>query len=256
MREAVGTILEMRAPVPTGLSRLVSFSFAAHVMLAAGILIWQAWFSKPADDKVMMITLSGSPGPSTGFTPVGGKQVDEVVPEPKRPTPTPVPTTSPTEMALPSKPTTKTPPPKKDSTSQVSSVVRPSTGSQVATGSSVIDTGSRGQGVGLSQGGGAGASPVTVDPDFQFCCSAYLSAMTDEIRKHINFNVGGHGLVVVKFEIARDGSIARTTIGIEKTSRVDALDNEALFGVRQAKLPPLPGEYKPNTLKVMLSVQF
>src|SRR6476660_8500600 len=103
MREAVSAVLDVRAPQPGGLSKLISWSFAIHLTVAGAVLLWQAWLSRSAeDDKVMTISLAGSPGPATGgATPLGGKQVDQVAPEPKRVEPAPVVEPPKTEMALP-----------------------------------------------------------------------------------------------------------------------------------------------------------
>jgi len=254
MTESVSSILDLRAPTPTGLSRLISWSFAVHFLLAVAVLIWQGWLTRPSDDKVMMISLSGSFGPPTsGLTPIGGKQVDQVAPEPKRPEPTPVASAPKSEITLPTKPTAKAPP-KTESVAQTSSVVKPATGTQVAAGSSVIDTGARGESTGLSQGGGAGS--VDVDPEFKFCCEAYLGAMVEAIQKNIDLKIGQHGVVVIKFEVARDGTIARDSIRVEKSSNIPTLDTEAQYGVRNTKLRPLPAEYKPNILIVSLNVRF
>jgi TonB family protein len=254
MTESVSSILAVRASAPTGLSRLISWSFATHLLLAGFVLVWQAWFSRTSDDSVMMISLSGSSDTATtGLTPIGGKQVDQVAPEPRRPEPTPVATAPKSEMTIPTKSTATKPPAKTETAAQTSSVVKPATGSHVASGSSVIDTGARGESSGLSQTVGAGAE---VDPEFKFCCDAYLGAMKVAIQSNINFNVGPHGVVVIKFEVARDGTIARNSIRVEKSSNIQTLDTEAQYGVRITKLPPLPAEYKPNTLIVTLNVRF
>jgi TonB family protein len=256
VREAVGAVLDVRAPQPGGLSRLVSWSFAIHLTVAAAVLLWQAWLMRSAqDDKVMTISLAGAPGPPTGgATPLGGKQVDQVAPEPKRPEPAPVVEPPKTQMSLPSKPTvTKPPVVTKDPGPQTSSVVqRPPAASQVSTGSSVIDTGVRGTGAGLAQGGGGGSQ---VDPEFLFCCPTYLTQMEDAIRKNITWSIG-QGTVAVRFVVAQDGTIALGTIKIDMSSGVTTVDNDAIFAIRKTQLPPLPKEYNHPSLTVKLTIKY
>jgi TonB family protein len=256
MREAVGAVLDLRAPRPSGLSKLISWSFFFHVAIAASILIWQAWLGRAAEaDKPMMISLAGSPGPPTGgATPLGGKQVDQVEPEPKRPTPAPVVEPPKTEMTLPSKATvTKPQVVKKDPGPQTSSVVqRPAAASQVQSGSSVIDTGVRGTGAGLAQGGGGGAD---VDAEFQFCCPAYLRQMEEAIRNNITWSIG-HGTTIVKFVVAQDGKIALSTTKTVSSSGDPTVDTDAIFALRKTQLPPLPKEYSHPSLTVTLTIKY
>src|SRR5262245_20508442 len=125
MKEAVSTILDSRAATPSGLSRLISWSFALHITVAVVVLLWQSWLAgHPKDDNIMMISIAGAPGISTGgLTEMGGKQVDEVAPPPKRVEPTPVPSAPKNEITLPTKSTTtKQPPPKSSTVPQTSSV--------------------------------------------------------------------------------------------------------------------------------------
>jgi TonB family protein len=58
--------------------------------------------------------------------------------------------------------------------------------------------------------------------------------------------------VCVSFEISRDGRIGN--VGVEKTSKDHSFDEIALLAVKKLEpLPPLPGEFPGNSLKVHLT---
>jgi hypothetical protein len=255
MREDVGAVLDARTPGPGGLSRAVKWSFGVHLCVAISVLAWQAYLAHAADRSTeMTISLAGPVGPATGgLTPIGGRQVDVATPPPRRPDPIPPAATKPDEVATPVKSTTK-PPPKRDTVAQSSVVGPPATGRQVATGSSVVETGARGESSGLAQGGGTGA--VTVDPDFEFCCKDYLNTMRDEISGRAHWVQESHGTTIIKFEVRRDGTINLATIKVDPSSGVSVLDFDAQSAVRNARLPPLPKEYKLNSLNVILEFRY
>lgn len=255
MKEAVTTVLEGRAPGPSGLSRVIKWSFAVHVGVAVTVLVWQAFLAHAADRSTdMTISLAGPVGPATGgLTPLGGRQIDVATPQPRRPDPIPPTPSKPDDVAAPTKPTTK-PPPKRDAPVAQSSVVSPpSTGRQVATGSSVVETGARGESTGLAQGGGTGAK---VDPEFEFCCKDYLRTMEAEISGRVHWKQESRGTVVVKFEILADGTINLTSVKVDKSSNNAILDVDAQSAIRSARLPPLPKEYKGTSLNVILTVPY
>jgi TonB family protein len=256
MREAVGAVLDLRAPGPTGLSRAITWSLGVHLGVAATVLVWQAFLAHAADRSTQMtISLSGPVGPATGgLTPLGGRQVDQATPATRRPDPIPPVATKPDEMTTPTKSTTKPPPAKRDAAVAQSSVVSPpATGRQVATGSSVVETGARGESTGLAQGGGTGAK---VDPDFEFCCQDYLKAMDTEISSRVHWKQESRGTVIVKFHIRSDGTIDLTSVKVDRTSGSTMLDIDAQSAIRNARLPPLPREYKGTSLIVYLTVPY
>ena len=111
----------------------------------------------------------------------------------------------------------------------------------------------RGQGFGLSTGGGPG-SGSSLDVD-DFCCPGYLSTMIDTIRRGWNQSQGASGQCVIKFTIQRDGQIVNPSI--EKSSGLDLLNFAALRAVLTTKtLPPLPAEFPNPTLTVHLNFQY
>jgi TonB family protein len=124
----------------------------------------------------------------------------------------------------------------------------PTTGAEPAEGNARADTRVRGQGFGLSSGGGAGG-PVQLDVDF--CCPEYIAQMTDLIYRNWQQNPGFSGVTLMKFVITRDGTLQG--IQIEKPSGFVVLDNAADRAVRlTARLPPLPARFPNPTLTVHL----
>src|SRR5258708_14491958 len=76
----------------------------------------------------------------------------------------------------------------------------PTKGAQTAAGSAVAMTGARGEGFGLSTGGGAGTgSRLDVE---NFCCPDYILTMVERVRSAWNRPQSGTALVMVKFIIA------------------------------------------------------
>ena len=130
----------------------------------------------------------------------------------------------------------------------------PTKGAQPAFGSAIADTGVRGQGFGLSTGGGAG-SGSSLDITGDFCCPEYLATMTMRIRSAWNQNQGAAGTSLIKFTIQRDGQIVNASI--ERGSGTVTLDTAALRAVLTTKtLPPLPDAFPNPTLTVHLNFQY
>jgi TonB family protein len=130
----------------------------------------------------------------------------------------------------------------------------PTRGAQVTPGNSIAETGARGQGFGLSTGGGPGTgSSLEIIGDF--CCPGYIATMVDRIRGAWNQNQGSRGVSFVKFTIQRDGRLTDSIV--EKPSGSTPLDLAALRAVAVTKsLPPLPNEYPNPTLVVHLSFEY
>lgn len=253
----VSAVIALRAPLPTGLPRLIKLSFGVHVLIAAVILGGQAWNVHLANEsKPMTINLSGAVGPPTsGLTPLGGRQVDQATPEPKRPTPIPAVASKPEDSSVVSPRTTPKPATPKGPPAPTASVVSaPSTGRQVTTGSSVVETGSRGEGSGLAQG--AGSTGAQVDPEFEKCCREYIGTIQTEVSRAVQWKQEAHGSVIVLFDILKDGSIPQASVKIEQTGGDKTLDIEAQAAVMKTKLPPLPPAYKHDKLTVHLKIPF
>ena len=256
----VSDILRDRMQEPGGLQRMVTVSVAAHGVLAAAILLAPRGLMGRRTDarEVMTISLAGGgEGPTNGgFTTIGGRPVQAVTPPdepPKREAVRP-PAAKP-EMTLPAK-TAKASKTSAADVKQAPDQARgrtPTKGDKITPGTAIAETGVRGQGFGLSTGGGPGAS-ATLDVA-NFCCPDYVVTMVDRIRRNWAMNQGSAGQVVVRFVIQRDGAI--TEHEVEKTSGSPVLDLASLRAVVQTKgLPPLPAQFPGQTLPVHLIFEY
>jgi len=126
----------------------------------------------------------------------------------------------------------------------------PTRGAETSAGSAVAATGARGEGFGLSSGGGPGTgSRLDVA---NFCCPDYLITMTERIRANWNQKQNASGEAVVRFTIQRDGTL--TNVALEQSSGSPVLDlaaQRALAVTRQ--IPALPAQYPDSTLGVHLT---
>jgi len=260
MREVVSDVIAVRTQDPRGLSRTITWSFAIHItVLTLVAVLPRMWLFRPAPQPpIMTISLGGAPGPrSTGMTPIAGRPVEEVAPEPKRPQPIAPATSKPDVMTIPQKSPAK-PQPETKTTETVlppSPTTRPpTTGKQIAKGSAVIETGATGQAAGLTVGGGGGGAQVMVESDF--CCPGYLQDVVDRISAIWRKVQPEHGTTILVFTIRRDGSI--TDISQERSSGSSLLDRESLATLKNPslRLPSLPGEYSADHLTIHLSFPY
>ena len=258
----VSDVLRDRMQTPAGLQRMLTVSGAVHLVLAAALLFASRGLLKGAKSSpiVMTISLSGTVGPETGgMTPMGGRPVQTQTPPEdlakreairppaaKAPAMTvPLPNTKPVK-ATPSAPVRQAPDDARGRT--------PTRGAQTSAGSTAADTGVRGQGFGLSTGGGAGSgSSLEITGDF--CCPEYLSIMIARIRSAWNQDQGARGTSLIRFTIQRNGSI--TDASIFKPSGTVTLDTAALRAVLATRtLPPLPDAFPNPTLTMRLSFEY
>jgi protein TonB len=129
----------------------------------------------------------------------------------------------------------------------------PTKGAEVRTGSAVAETGARGEGFGLSTGGGPGSGSTLDVADF--CCPDYLVTMVERIRRTWNQQAETAGLVIVKFTIERDGKL--TSISMDRSSGNPILDGAAQRAVIITRqLPPLPAAFPNPTLGVRLTFEY
>ena len=129
----------------------------------------------------------------------------------------------------------------------------PTKGEKLEKGSSIAETGLRGQGFGLSRPSGFG-DDATLNVA-NFCCPEYVAIMRDLIRKNWDSRQQGEGTTVMKFTIQRNGQL--TDIGVARSSGYAALDfmaQRALLITRQ--LPPLPEAFTEPTLTVHLPFNY
>jgi TonB family protein len=206
---------------------------------------------------VMTITLGGGNGPANGgMTAMGGRPVQaQAPPEVKRPEAVRPPAAKAPEMTMPT--------PKAQAAKAATTVTKappdqargrtPTRGAEIQAGSALAETGTRGQGFGLSTGGGPGAGSRLDVADF--CCPDYLVLMTERIKAAWNQNQGVSGNTLVEFTIQRDGRM--TDVSVEKPSGYPALDlsaQRAILVTRQ--IPPLPGAFPNPTLTVHLNFAY
>jgi periplasmic protein TonB len=260
VREAVDQVIALRAHDPGGLRRMISWSFAIHVTaLVLVAVLPRTWLFREAPrPPVMTISLGGTLGPrSTGMTPVSARPVEEVAPEPKRPTPVPVAAPRPDVMTVPVKPTPKpTPKPETKTTpTPVTSPPKPpTTGKVVQAGTSAVETFARGVGAGLTVGGGGGGAQLKVDSDF--CCQAYLVDVVNRISGVWRSVQPEHGTTVMTFTIQRDGSITGITVDTPSGSSLLDRQSRATLTDPALRLGPLPAEYTPDHLTIHLSFPY
>jgi protein TonB len=257
--DAVSQVLVQRARVASSPDRMLGWSALGHVVLiAVAALVPAGWLGSGAEtepDAIMTISLGGPPGPRDGgMTPMGGRPIQQARPieaaktiEPVRP-----PAARTPEMIEP----TKTAPQKASAPTEVEAKDprgrTPTTGEQVKSGSAVAETGGRGQGFGLTRGGGGTGAYLDVG---DFCCPEYLSMMIELIRRNWSQNQQMTATTLMKFTIERDGRL--TAIELEKSSGSPALDlmaQRALTLTRQ--LPPLPPAFTEPSLTVHMQFEY
>jgi protein TonB len=229
---------------------MMGASLIAHIVFLGAITFLGIRVPGSEPEVVMQISLGAGNLPRDGgLATLGGRPIQQTVPleakrtiEPVRP-----PAARDPEMIEPTKaPPKKTPPPEqnpaKDPTSRT-----PTRGKEVQAGSAIADTGAKGQGFGLSSGGGGSSGYLDVA---NFCCPEYLSTMLDLVNRNWDHNQRTDGSARVKFVIQRDGRIVDAVV--EQSSGVAALDYLALRAVQLTRLPPLPAPFTEPALPVHL----
>jgi len=258
----VSAVLRDRMQTPGGLEKMISVSVAVHLAVAASILLARGGFLRRPEvpPTLMTISLSGSAGPENGgMTALGGRPVQTAAPPEeisKREAPR-APAAKTPEMTVPlanTKPVKTTPAPTVKQAPDEARGRTPTKGAQPAFGSAIADTGVRGQGFGLSTGGGAGTgSSLEITGDF--CCPEYLATMITRIRAAWNQDQGARGTSLIRFTIKRDGTIVDPTIF--RSSGTVTLDTAALRAVLTTRtLPPLPDAFPNPALTMRLSFEY
>lgn len=261
----VTDVLRDRMDAPSGLQTMITVSLALHVALAAGIALAPGSLgTHPAErpHDVMTISLSGAgDGPQTGMTAATARSTQQVVPQeqlPKREVPQ-APTAKAPEMTIPkaNARTVKERPQVEQAPPDARARTAPSRGTQLSTGNAIanVPTQIRGQGFGLSTGGGPGSGSFLDVADF--CCPDYIAIMVQRIRENWAQNQGASGRVhvLVKFTILKSGQIQNATV--ERSSGTSTLDLAALRAVLQTRsLPPLPDAYSNPTLGMHLDFEY
>jgi TonB family protein len=254
----VSDVLRDRMHEPGGLQRMAAVSLLVHAAaFAMFVLAPRGWLSpaETAPKTVMTISLGGTPGPMNGgMTSIGGRAVQAEKAPDAKPEPVRAPAAKAPEMTVPA--------PKAPAKAASSAVKQapdqargrtPTRGAETREGSAIAETGVRGQGFGLSSGGGAGSGSYLDVADF--CCPDYIAIMVQRVQANWNSQAEMPAEVFVKFTIQRDGTI--TDVDIEKSSPYQILNLNALRAVMGAKqLPPLPAQFPNATLGVHLQFQY
>lgn len=259
----VSDVLRDRMQAPAGLQRMITVSVGVHLALAAALIVTRGSLFRHASDApktVMTISLSGSAGPENGgMTTMGGRPVQAVTPPDETPRREAIrpPAAKTPEMVVPlpnAKPVKTTPGPTVKQAPDEARGRTPAKGAKQLSGTAIAETLVRGQGFGLSTGGGAG-SGSSLDVVGEFCCPEYVATMVTRIRSAWNQNQGATGHSLIKFTIRRDGSIVDASI--ETSSGTTTLDTAALRAVLTTRtLPPLPDAFPNPTLPVHLNFEY
>jgi len=251
----VTDIIVSRAQISEeSLRSMIVWSVAAHIALVAFMIFMPASWRGQMDEgpkTVMTISLGGAPGPRNGgLTTMGGRTGQAPPPvEPVRKVETPPAAKTP-EMALPTR-NARPAKPQPQQAPKEATARTPSTG-QPQEGSTRVDTGARGQGFGLTSGGGGGTG---VQVDFaNFCCPEYLSQMVTLIQRNWQSNLGTPGKVVMKFTISRTGTIEN--VQVEQSSGFLAHELTAQRALLLTRLPELPIQYPNPSLGIHMTFEY
>ena len=253
MNDTIDHLLISRSREPQGLRTMAAWSVGAHVGIVLFFAYMPAGWRGHVDEEprtVMTISLGGAPGPRAGgMTPMGGRTVQ--APPPPKPvrTETP-PAAKPPEMALPSPNVRPRPRPERappDATGRTLT-----TGPEPQEGPARAETGTRGQGFGLTTGGGGGTG-VQLDVG-NFCCPEYLEQMMALIQRNWQSKHGVAGTTTMKFTITRGGAIEQ--VQVELPSGFYALDLAAQRALLLTRLPELPTQFSNPTLTVHMRFEY
>src|SRR5262245_50133241 len=254
--DTVSAILVDRARHQDGMQGTLGASLVAHLALIAPVfLLPGAWFgAKTAPEVIMTISLGGPVGPRDGgMTPMGGRPVQALAEAKKTIEPVRAPAARAPEMIEPKKTAPKKAESRITETAKNPSSRTPTKGEELRTGSAVSAAPSaRGQGFGLSSGGGGTGSYLdTAD----FCCPEYIALMLEQIRANWDSRQQAQGVALVKYTIQRDGTI--TNVTLEKSSGYAALDFIATRALQLTRsLAPLPQPFTEPSLTVHLTFEY
>jgi TonB family protein len=250
---SVTDIIISRAQITERMDAMIPWSIAAHIALFAFMIFMPASWRGAVDEgprTVMTISLGGAAGPRNGgLTTMGGRTVQAPPPEPVKKVETPPAAKTP-EMALPTKNARRVKPQTQEAPKEATART-PSTG-QPQEGSTRVDTGAKGQGFGLTSGGGAGTS-VQLDVA-NFCCPEYLSQMVTLIQRNWQSNQGIAGSVIMKFTITRAGTIEN--VQVERSSGFLAHELTAQRALLLTRLPELPIQFPNPTLTIHMTFEY
>jgi TonB family protein len=252
--DTVSEIIVGRAQTQDGMQGVLGASLLAHLMLISLAFFAPLGPSSEEPPVVMTISLGGAVGPDVGgLTQMGGRPVQAVAETKRAIEPVRPPAAKEPEMIEPKKTAPKKAERKVTTDAKTPTGRTPTRGEEVRQGSAASAVQSaRGQGFGLSSGGGGTGSVLhTAD----FCCPEYVALMLDAIRRNWDANQQASGVAIVKYTIERDGRL--TNVQLERTSGYQTLDYFATRAVQATRqLPPLPGAFTEPSLTVSLTFEY
>jgi TonB family protein len=254
--DAVSQVISARARQGDGMQATLGASLSAHLALIAVVFLAPGgWFgAKTAPEVIMTISLGGPVGPRDGgMTQMGGRPVQALAEAKRAIEPVRPPAARAPEMIEPKKVAAKKAESKITETVKTPSGRTPITGEELRKGSAVSAAPTtRGQGFGLSSGGGGTGSYLDTA---NFCCPEYIALMVEQIRANWDSRQQVQGTALVKYTIQRDGTI--TGITLEKSSGYAGLDLFATRALQITKqLAALPPAFTEPSLTVHLTFEY
>jgi TonB family protein len=252
--DAVSEILDGRARPDDGMQAMVGVSLLAHAVLIAVAFFAPTGPSVEPPAVLMTISLGGPVGPDVGgMTQMGGRPVQAVAEAKRSIEPVRPPAAKTPEMIEPKKTAPKKAESKVTTEAKTPSSRTPTKGEEIRKGSATsASQTARGQGFGLSSGGGGTGSVLHTA---NFCCPDYVALMLEAVRRNWDHNHQASGVAVVKYTIQRDGRL--TDIHLERSSGYQTLDyfaTRALQVTRQ--IQPLPAAFTEPSLTVSLTFEY
>ncbi|HUQ70624.1 MAG TPA: TonB family protein [Planctomycetaceae bacterium] len=260
MEAVVSDIIASRMREPGGFKQTAVVSLIVHAAVVAVLAAMPGVIgpAQQAPRAVMHISLGGSAGPKTGgLEQLGGRPIvaAQPGPEPKVAKPQLPSLKDEPKMVFPI-PDPKLKPkaaPKNAAVSKDPAGKPTGRGAETQAGTAKIETGARGQGFGLSTGGGGGDGQSHLDVS-NFCCPEYLLDMKDRVERVWNKQQQSTGTVMMKYTILRNGTIS--DIQVERSSMNLLLDRESQRALSLTRLAPLPSAFPDDHLTVHLEFQY
>lgn len=252
--DAVSEVLNARAHEHNGIQGMLGASVLAHAVLIALALVAPVGPAVDEPAVVMTISLGGPVGPRDGgMTQMGGRPVQALAEAKRAIEPVRPPAAKAPEMIEPKKTAPKKAEAKITDAAKTPSSRTPTKGDELRKGSAVSAAQTaRGQGFGLSSGGGGTGSVLHTA---NFCCPEYVALMLDAVRQNWDNNQQASGVAVVKYTIQRDGRL--TNIQLERSSGYQTLDYFATRALQMTRqIQPLPGAFTEPTLTVSLTFEY
>jgi TonB family protein len=255
--DVVSQVISARTQDSAGMESMLGASLLAHLGLIAFVAFAPSgWFGAETKqaEVVMTISLGGPVGPRDGgMTQMGGRPVQAIAEAKRAIEPVRPPAAKAPEMIEPKKSAPKKSESKVEQTTKTPTGRTPTKGEELREGSAVSAVSSaRGQGFGLSSGGGGTGSVLHTA---NFCCPDYIARMLEQIRENWNSNQQANGVAVVRYVIQRDGRI--TDVQLERSSGYPALDYMAMRALQATRqIQPLPDAFTEPHLPVSLTFEY